>query len=77
MCVHTYVMLIIRNAHVSVMEAENSITLTITYISTNLFIVLRLHSEIRAVTIQQIGICILHARCSQYIAVLQYRCGYY
>jgi len=29
----------------------------------------------RAVTIWQMGI--LHARCSQYIAVLQYRCGYY
>jgi len=54
-----------------------SITLTITYISTNLFIVLGLQSEISAVTIQLIGICILHARCLQYIAVLQYTCGYY
>jgi len=25
----------------------------------------------------KLAYCVLHARCSQYIAVLQYRCGYY
>jgi len=32
---------------------------------------------ITAVTILQMAYFVLHARCSQYIAVLQYRCGYY
>ena len=40
----TYVVRIIRNVHARVMEAENSITLTL-YSSENVFIALGWHSE--------------------------------
>ena len=44
MYVRTYLVCIVCNAHAQVMEAENSITLTM-YSSVNVFIALRCHSE--------------------------------